>query len=124
MSNQRSLSWIVLPPTWVMRAARKRLLKTNSWEDYYSILTAFYGVPSLSARVNPRIKHTVIAEYRSWSNCVESREDSMSEHTALHELFHHLVFSKNCKPKDEEAEQALADSFADALEQGEPLRNF
>lgn len=114
------LSDIQVPPAWVIKAARAELARTKHWVDYYNVLTAYYRVlPISQAFVDPSLAPTIVAQYRAAGffsqPTVVSRESGMSEHTALHELFHHLVYEKGARPKHFQAEQALADAFADAV---------
>ena len=102
-----------IPPAWVVRAARARLNAPNgNWEDYYAVLCAWYSVPTLKAKVNPAISPNTIAQYTYGTNLVESRAKTFRESTALHEFFHYMV-DQTRRTHYGEAEQALADSFAE-----------
>ncbi len=109
-----------------MKAARAELDRTDKWPSYYRVLTAYYGVPSLEAYKDVELTHipkNCIACYTHtpraqpptgivWSASKEN--GGMSELTALHEFFHHLVHAKGIKITLA-VNQALADSFADAV---------
>lgn len=110
------ISDIELPPSWVLNAARAELRRTNHWIDYYHVLTAYYKVTPLKrSQRDSNLPPDVVAVYRPSEPCVLTRAPSMTEQTALHELFHHLVKEKSARPKQFQAEQALADAFAAAV---------
>ena len=122
----RKLSDIQITPLWVLKAARANLYRTGRWVDYYHVLTAFYGIPPVEGVVvNPEIPKglptNTIAWYTHRTKTVSTAVPNMSEQTALHEFFHHLV-DEVCGSfiPDREAEDRLADSFATTVLNLEP----
>ena len=109
------------PPSWVMKAAKAELARMHSWGAYYRVLCAYYGVPSVEAYADHKMKKA------NWIACYTTTQGAnpptgtiysvgkvMEEHTALHEFFHHLVHAKGYQ-MDNDAEQAMANAFADAV---------
>lgn len=109
-----------IPPKWVIQAARTSLNKHGNYQEYYSVLCAYYQVKFLNANIN-REKCKSLGENVIACYCVEvnrhvvyTKENSMSENTALHEFFHHLTHQLNLNVESKAAE-ILCDSFAKAV---------
>ena len=112
--NNTQRSFPNIPPKWVFEAACANMKRTNHWIEYYHVLTDWYGISRIGgAYIDSTIKPETVAEYRYASRTVYSRANDMNEHTALHELWHHLVYMLKLTTNGE-SEQALANAFADA----------
>ncbi|OLD02446.1 MAG: hypothetical protein AUJ07_08635 [Crenarchaeota archaeon 13_1_40CM_3_53_5] len=100
------------PPAWVLRAARARLNRTHKWSAYFDVMSVYYDIAPVKALVNPQLGSKIVAQYSSTpAPLIESKAETMSEQTALHEFFHHL-FHQRRRRHSGEGEQALADQFA------------
>ncbi len=109
------------PPSWVMKAANAELTRIHNWGAYYRVLCAYYGVPPVEAYANHKMKksnwlacYTITSNANPPTGTIYSVGKEMDIHTALHEFFHHLIHAKGYK-MTLDTEQALANSFADAV---------
>jgi hypothetical protein len=111
-----------LPPKWVLEAARSEVNRTNTWDRYFAILAIFYGIKAPKsiqgeaqiAKVQEQFPadQKVVAIYVPHESTIYALKEGFDESTALHEFFHHLM--SNTKLNDKEAEQALANAYAQA----------
>ena len=111
------------PPFWVIRAARAELGRKNSWQSYYAVLSAYYGIHAVTTRIEDevpkRLPVNTMAYYTYGLRRVTCIGPNMSEYTAAHEFFHHLESEYRFKiPRN--AAEALANSFADSICEASP----
>ena len=110
---------IDIPPAWVIKAARSALKRTNYWNEAYTVLSAYYGVPEVKNLCNDdRVPKGAAACYYAFEKTVYGKKKGMNTWTAMHEFAHHLCAS--LIPIGGEAEQAFCDEFSTAIEEEVP----
>jgi hypothetical protein len=109
-----------IPPHWVLVAAKRAMNETNHWSDCLDVLAAYYGVPNVTARVEPsKVSSSATACYvrekPGQEPMIYTKEDRISADTAFHEFGHHLQATLLKGRLSKQTNEHFAEAFAEAM---------
>lgn len=120
---KRGLSFYeALPPRSICRDLVSKMENATRYDGFLAFLSEYYSVPRMRLYWDEsRVSAKYVAIYSPKEGAAYSHSKTISQHTVLHEFFHHLVAHGVVIIRENDEEQELADQFATAvLSRGQP----
>ena len=103
--------WEAVPPASVCKDIMSMLDGMNTYEGFIGRLSEYYGCETMGIYISKRISPECLAEYRPATKSAYTKEKIVSEHTVLHEFFHHLQH-QNVVVVDKKDQEIYAEKYA------------